>query len=138
MLRNFGAVILGMVAGSAWNMALIQLNSSVLYPLPAGADMQDPEQAKAYVATLPVQGFLLVIAAHVGQAGIGGWVAARVGASRPMVLAGIVGGLTLLGTVWSQIALEGPAWMWIEAPLVVAAAWWAGNDVRRRRAVADA
>jgi hypothetical protein len=38
MLRNITALIAGLAAGSALNMALIQLNSVVLFPVLAGAD----------------------------------------------------------------------------------------------------
>ncbi|MEM7307641.1 MAG: hypothetical protein AAF682_13265 [Planctomycetota bacterium] len=128
MLRNVGAVIVGLIAGNIWNIALILLNSKVFFPMPEGMDMQDPEQMKAYVATLPPQAFLTVLAAHVGQAGVGGWIAAKLGGSRPMLLSGIIGALTLAGAVYNQIALEAPAWMWIDAPLIVVASWLAGRS----------
>ena len=127
MLRNIGAVVVGLIAGSIWNTALILLNSQVLFPVPEGTDIQDPEQMKAYVATLPAHAFLVVLAAHVGQAGIGGWIAARLGKSRPMLLAGVIGALTVIGAVYNQITLEGPGWMWVDVPLIVLAAWWAGR-----------
>ncbi len=132
MLRNIGAVIVGLIAGSVWNMALIMLNAKVLFPMAEGADMQDPEQMKAYVASLPAQAFLMVLAAHVGQAGIGGWIAARLGRSRPMLLAGVIGALTVAGAAYNQVALGGPAWMWVDVPLIIAASWFAGNVERNR------
>jgi hypothetical protein len=115
-------------------MALILLNAYVLFPMPEGTDFQDPEQVKAYVATLPMHAFLVVLAAHVGQAAFGGWTAARMGKSSPMLLAGIVGGLTVIGAVYNQITLEGPAWMWVDVPLIVAATWVVGQRERARRA----
>ena len=134
MLRNIGAVVVGLIAGNVWNMALIVLNSKVLFPMAEGTDMQDPEQMKAYIASLPAPAFAMVLAAHVGQAGIGGWIAARLGRSRPMLLAGVIGALTVAGAVYNQIALEGPAWMWIDVPLIVAATWYAGRAESKRRA----
>jgi len=134
MLRNIGAVLAGLVVGGVWNMALIMVNATVVHPMPAGTDMNDPEQMKAYIATLPVLGFVMVLLAHTGQAWFGGWVAARLGRSRPMLLAGIVGALTLAGAAYNQVALAGPAWMWIDLPLIALAAWFAGKVVRERRA----
>ncbi len=134
MLRNIGAVIVGMIVGMIWNQVLVTLNSTVLFPMPEGTSMNDPEQAKAYIATLPVMGFLVVLAAHVGQGGIRGWIAARIGGSRPMLLAGIVGGLTVLGAIAVQLMLDGPVWMWIDVPLIAIAAWFAGNVESKRRA----
>ncbi|MHC4956035.1 MAG: hypothetical protein ACYTGZ_19490 [Planctomycetota bacterium] len=134
MLRNIGAVIVGLIVGNVWNMALILLNAKVLYPMAEGADMQDEEQMKAYVASLPALAFVVVLAAHVGQGGIGGWIAARLGASRPMLLAGVIGALTVAGAAYNQVALEGPAWMWIDVPLIIAATWYAGRTEIERRA----
>ncbi len=134
MLRNIGAVIVGLIAGNLWNIALILLNTTMLFPMGEGQSMQDPEQMKAYVATLPPQAFLTVLAAHVGQVGIGGWIAARLGKSRPMLLSGVVGALTVVGAVFAQIGTGGPAWMWIDVPLIIAASWFAGNVERKRRA----
>lgn len=134
MLRNIGAVIVGLVVGNVWNMALIMLNGKVLFPMAEGTDMQDPEQMKAYIATLPAQAFAMVLAAHVGQAGIGGWIAARLGVSRPMLLSGVVGAVTVAAAVYTQTALEGPAWMWVDVPLIVAATWYAGHAETKRRA----
>jgi hypothetical protein len=67
MLRNIGAVIAGMVVGMALNMALIQLNSLVLFPMPPGTDMNNPEQLNAYIASLPLTAFIVVVLAHLGQ-----------------------------------------------------------------------
>ena len=134
MLRDIGAFIVGFIAGNAWNMGLVMLNARVLFPMDEGVDMQDPEQMKAYVATLPALAFVTVLAAHVGQAGVGGWIAARLAGSRPMLLTGVIGVLTAVGAIYNQIALAGPAWMWIDVPLILAAAWYVGNAETKRRA----
>lgn len=136
MLRNIGAVIAGLVVGSIVNMSLVMLNSSVLNPMPPGTDMNDPAQFGAYIETLPGWAFLVVMAAHLGQATVGGWVAARLGASKPVVLALIVGVLTMLGCVANLLMLPGPAWMWIEVPLCLVAAWGVGTLEQRRREAA--
>ena len=121
-----------MVVGNAWNMACILLNSTVLFPMPEGIDMMDPEQMKAYMATLPMAAYLVVLVAHVGQAGLGGWVAARLGGRRPYVLAGLVGALTFAGALHNLLVLGGPGYMWLDLPLIVGAAWLAGRAVAGR------
>jgi MFS family permease len=136
MLRNVGAVLLGLIAGSCVNMALILLNSYVLFPMPEGMDMNDADQMNAYIATLPAVAFLVVIVAHLGQAFVGGWIAARLGKSRPMVLAMILGVLTLAGGVMNAMTLTTPTWMYIELPLYLVVAWAAGTLEVRRRATA--
>lgn len=134
MLRNIGAVILGLVVGAAANMAIVMLNSMVLFPMPEGLDMSDPEQFAAYAAGLPALAWVMAILAHLAQAGLGGWVAARVGSSRPVLLALIVGGLTLLGGIMSFVSMQPPAWMAVEFPLYLVVAWGAGSLEARRRA----
>lgn len=137
MLRNLAAVLAGLVVGSAVNMALITLNMFVLFPAPAGFDMGDPVAMNAYVAGLPASAFLVVMAAHLGQALVGGWVAARLG-SRPVRLAMIVGVATLVGGAVNLMTIRGPDWMFIELPLYPLLALLAGRSVQARRDAAGA
>ncbi len=137
MLRNIGAVVLGMIVGMVVNMALISLNGYVLFPMPEGMDMYDPEQLSGYIETLPAAGMILPILAHLGQAFVGGWVAARLGASKPMVLAMIIGVLSLVGGIMNAMSIPLPAWTWIEMPLYLVVAWFAGSLEVKRRASAQ-
>jgi MFS family permease len=127
MVRNVLAVIVGLAVGMAVNMSLIMLNAYALFPMPQGTDMNDAEQMNAYVATLPAVAFFVVMAAHLGQSFVGGWVAARLGSSRPMLLAMIVGLASLAGGVMSMMTIKGPAWLIIELPLYLVVAWLAGR-----------
>ncbi len=137
MVRNIAAVVLGLVVGMAVNMALIMV-SWALFPMPEGMDMNVPEQMNAYVATLPVAAFLIIIAAHLGQSFVGAWVAARLGASHLMVLALIIGVLTLAGGVANMMMIEHPPWMYVEIPLYLIVAYAAGKlEVRRRVALPE-
>lgn len=137
MLRNMGAVVLGMIVGMVVNMILISVNGYVLFPMPEGMDMYDPEQLSGYIETLPAAGMILPILAHLGQAFVGGWVAARLGASRPLVLAMIVGVLSLVGGIMNAMSIPLPTWTYIEMPLYLVVAWFAGSlEVKRRAASA--
>ena len=129
MVRNILAVIVGIFVGMAVNMALIQLNSLVLFPMPPGANMNDPAQFNAYIAELPHTAFILVLLAHLGQSFVGAWVAARLGTSHRMMLAMIVGTVSLLGGVMAMTMIDGPAWLVIELPLYLVVAWLAGKKV---------
>lgn len=136
MLRNIGAVVAGMVVGMALNMALIMLNL-VFFPMPEGVSMQDQEGFSAWAATLPDSAFILPMVAHLAQAFFGGWLAARLCASNPKVLAMIVGFLSLGGGIANALSMEIPTWMWIEMPFYLVLAWVAGNiEVKRRAALA--
>lgn len=58
MIRNVRSTIAGLLVGSFFNMAVVQLNAAVLFPMAPGTSMDDPEQMKAWVATLPAVAFL--------------------------------------------------------------------------------
>ena len=137
MVRQIIAVVCGFLVGSALNMGLIQLNMHVLFPMPAGVDMNDPEQFNAFIATLPTAAFLVVMLAHLGQSFVGGWVAARLGASHPMLLAMIIGVLSLAGGIVAMTMITGPDWLVIELPLYLAVAWLAGHLEQRRRSALE-
>ncbi len=133
MLRNIAAVIAGLVVGMIVNLALIQLNT-VFFPLPDGVDMTNTAQMKDVIQGMPAAAWILVIAAHLGQAFVGGWVAARLGASRRMMLAIIVGLLSLAGGIANALMLAAPVWTWIEMPFYPVVAWLAGRMEPARRA----
>jgi len=123
------------MVGMMVNMVLIQVNMRVVFPMPDGVDMNDPEAFGAFIATLPATAFILVIAAHLGQAFFGGWVAARLGASHPIRLALIVGTVTLAGGVGALLMIPGPSWMVLELPFYMIVAYWAGRLEERRRSM---
>ena len=137
MLRNIGAVILGLFVGATVNMGLIMLNMMVLFPTPQGMQTGDAVAMQAYIDQLPVAAFLVVILAHLGQAGVGGWVAARVAGSHPRRLAMVVAGLTLAGGLANALQLSAPAWTYIEMPLYLVVGGVAGTLELRRRQAAD-
>lgn len=136
MIRNVLAVLAGLATGMVTNMALVMLNAHVLFPMPVGIDMNDPVQMNAYIAPLPATAFILVVAAHLGQSFVGGWTAARLGASKPMLLAMIIGVLSLVGGVMNMMQLDLPNWMYAEIPLYLVVAWLAGRIEVKRRAAA--
>ena len=87
---------------------------------------------------LPLWGFALialltVTVAHLSQAFVGGWLAARLAATRPMLLAMLVGGFTLAGGITMMMMIPHPPWMWIEAPLYFVVAGAAGKIELGRR-----
>ena len=132
MIRNILAVIGGLIVGMIANMILVMVNMTV-FPLPEGTNMWDPVQMKAALEGMPTAAWILPIVAHLAQAFVGGWVAARLGASKPMLLAMIVGVLSLLGGVMNAVNIGSPAWTWIEMPLYLLASWFAGRmEVQRR------
>lgn len=136
MLRTVGAIVAGLVVGMVVNLAIIQLNT-LFFPLPDGVDLADTEQMREFVQRQPAAAWILVFVAHIGQAFVGGWVAARLSASRLMRQAMIVGLLSLAAGIANAMMLSAPAWTWVEMPFYPAAAWLAGRiAIAHRRAAA--
>ena len=133
MLRNLGSVLAGLFIGMCVNMALVVLNTAVLFPMPPGTDMNDPVSFQAYIDTLPTAAFVVVLLAHLGQSFAGAWVAARLAGSRPMTLALVIGALSLLGGILNMMSVKGPAWLYVELPLYLVLAWAGGTLAMGRR-----
>jgi len=134
MIRNIIALVVGLALGMVVNLALVSLNMSLLHPMPAGSSMSDPVQFQAYLDTLPATAFLVAVLAHLGQAFVGGWVAARLCTTRPVVFAMIIGAISLAGGISMMATYKGPDWMFIELPLYLVVAWLAGRCEQNRRA----
>ena len=130
MIRNLIAAFLGMLAGMGVNMSLVML-TLVSFPMPEGVDFTDTEAMPEYFATLPATGFLIVLAAHLGQSFFGGLVAALLSKDRPRTMALIIGVLSLIGGVVNLTELPHPTWMWIEVPGYLLAAWFAASLAMR-------
>lgn len=137
-LRNTAAVLAGLVVGMAVNIALIELNTKLLYPIPPGLQFRHMEEFSRYIARLPLPAFILVFAAHFGQAAVGGYVAARLGTAKPMVLTQIVGTLTLIGSIINNLSIPVPAWTWIEMPCYPVISWMVGRAVQKSQNEAKA
>jgi len=87
----------------------------------------------AYVSTLPLIALLLVLTAHLGQSFFGSWVAAAISKKQPMIVAMIVGVLSLIGGILMFVSIPQPTWMLIEMPLYLVVAWLAALIVIKRR-----
>ena len=136
MLRDLVAVVLGLLAGMSVNMTLVLL-ALFLHPMPEGVDFSDTEAMPAYFASIPATVFVIILGAHLGQAFVGGLVAALISRNRPRSMALVIGVLSLIGGVINLIDLPHPPWMWLEVPCYLLAAWYAASvamKVRRRSA----
>ena len=129
MIRNIIAVVVGVIVGMVFNMAVVILNTAVLFPVPEGFNWNDPDAVGAYFTDLPLTAFLVVLVAHLGQAFFGGLVAALISRNAAMTVAMIIGVLSMLAGIANMMMVPNPAWMWIEVPLYLVAAWFAGRIV---------
>lgn len=137
MGKNIGIFLLGLIVGMLWNIGLVMLNVFVLYPGGEGFDMNDPEIMKAHVATLPTMAFIVTLIAHVGQAVVGGFVISCLAKTHSARMIWILGIFTAVGSVWTQMSLEGPSWMWVDGPLVMLGTWMVVQMDTKRRAATN-
>ena len=121
-MRDIIAVLVGWVVGMAANMAFFFLIAK-LYPMPDAVTFDDKDGFAAYIETLPMTAFLIVLVAHLSQAFFGGLVAAKISKKRPTTVAMIVGVLSLIGGYINMQSIPLPTWMWIEMPLYLVFAW---------------
>ena len=127
-MRDIFAVLVGWIVGMALNMAFFYLNVA-LYPMPDGVTLQDKQGFAAYIETLPLTAFLIVLVAHLSQSFFGALAAAKISRKRPMVVAMIIGVLSLIGGYINMQSIPLPTWMWIEMPLYLVASWFAASLV---------
>ena len=123
-MRDIFAVLVGWIVGMVANMAVAFLNVA-LYPMPDGVTFNDKEGFNAYIETLPLTAFLIVLVAHLSQAFCGALAAAKISRKRQMVVAMLIGVLSLIGGYINMQSIPLPTWMWIEMPLYLVAAWFA-------------
>jgi hypothetical protein len=116
--RNLLAVVAGLIIGSIVNMALVNMGPRVI-PLPEGADISSTESMRESMNLFTPANFLFPFLGHALGTLAGAYVAARIGAGRPLVPALIVGVFFLAGGVTAASMFGGPAWF-ITADLVLA------------------
>jgi len=121
-VRDIFAVLVGWIVGMVANMAIGFLNVA-LYPMPDGVSFNDKEGFAAYIETLPLTAFLIILVAHLSQAFFGALAAAKISKKRRTTVAMIIGVLTLIGGYINMQNIPLPTWMWIEIPLYLVFAW---------------
>jgi hypothetical protein len=109
IIRNILAVIVGLVIGSAVNMGLIMISSSVIPP-PPGVDVTDMESLKSSMHMFEVKHFIFPFLAHALGTLAGALIATLIAASHGMKLALGIGGFFLIGGIMNIFMLPSPVW----------------------------
>ena len=109
ILKNILAVIVGIIVGSAVNMALVVLGPQII-PIPAGIDVMDPESLKANMHLLESRHFIFPFLAHALGTLAGAYTAARMAASHKMYFALGIGAFFLLGGIMNIMSISTPVW----------------------------
>jgi hypothetical protein len=112
IIKNILAVLAGAIVGSAVNMGVIMISSSIIPP-PAGVDNTTMEGLKAGMHLLQPKHFLFPFLAHALGTFIGALIAALIAANRKMLFALIIGGFFLAGGIANILMLPSPLWFTI-------------------------
>ncbi len=124
MFRNILAVVLGIVTAVIVVFAVEALGHAI-YPPPANLDFADKEVMRAYIAGLPLAALLFVMAAWIAATFAGGMLACYIARQQPLVYAGIVGAMVLLGTVINLLSIPHPLWFAIVSVAAIVITIWA-------------
>ena len=111
MIRKIMAVVIGIVAGGVFNMAMVTASHAV-YPLPDGIDPNDFEALKAHVEVhgMPTGALIMVLVAHAGGSLVSGFVCGLI-AMRSWCVAAIgLGALWTCGGIAMLMMLPAPIW----------------------------
>ena len=118
IVRNILAVIAGWFIGSIVNMGLIAVSGSVIPP-PVGVDTSDLESLKTGMHLFEAKHFIFPFLAHALGTLVGAFVAAKLGTTRKMTLALVIGFVFMLGGIAMITMVPSPTWFMV-LDLVVA------------------
>jgi hypothetical protein len=122
--------ILGVVGGLVASMAVIVIFQKVgqlIYPMPAGLDMQDKEAMGAWIQSLPIGAFLMLLAGYAAGSFAGGAVAVLItGKLRPAL---VVGGLLTLSGLANLVMIPHPLWVAVASLAIYVPLAWLGGRV---------
>ncbi|WP_282180522.1 hypothetical protein [Maribacter stanieri] len=109
IVKNILAVVAGLIIGSVVNMLIIMVSGSIIPP-PEGGDITTMEGLKASIHFFEPKHFIFPFLAHALGTLVGAFVAAKIAASRKMLMALIVGLFFLIGGTINIVLLGGPMW----------------------------
>lgn len=111
-LKNILAVVIGLIIGSAVNMGIIMISSSIIEP-PSGADVTTMEGLKESIHLFEPKHFLFPFLAHALGTFAGAFLATLISPSHKMKMALLIGIFFLIGGITNVIMLPSPAWFTI-------------------------
>ena len=111
MLRKILAVVIGLIAGGIFNMALVQV-SNMVYPLPDGVDPNNFEQFRAHVEAngLATGALIIVLIAHAGGSLVSGLVCGLIAKNAWYAAAVALGLVWTAGGITMLFLLPSPPW----------------------------
>lgn len=133
ILRNILAVVAGIIAGSAVNMGIIMLSSSIIPP-PEGVDVTNVESLKSSMHLFEPRHFFFPFLAHAIGTLAGAVVAGLIAASYKMKFALGIGVFFLIGGIANVFMLPAPAWFVVaDLALAYIPMGWLGGKLAMRK-----
>lgn len=130
MVRNLVAVVTGIIAGGIV-VAIVEGLGHAFFPPPPGLDVTNPESLAKAMDQIPFGAKLVVLAAWALGSLTGGFMAAKLGGSRNLLLALLVGGVLLAGGAYTLVTIPHPLWMAALGLIVPLPAAWLGATLAR-------
>ncbi|MFC5269127.1 hypothetical protein [Adhaeribacter terreus] len=109
VLKNFLAVVAGLIVGSIVNMGIISVSGAIIPP-PAGADVTTTEGLKATMHLFEPKHFIFPFLAHALGTFAGALVTAFIAVNNKLRLALVIGFFFLAGGLASVYMLPSPTW----------------------------
>src|SRR5262249_58403095 len=125
-MRKISAVVLGALLALLVRFCT-QLFFHAQFPSPPGADLHNPQQARAYFENIPTSSLIIVLVVWGIVTLVGAWFAGFIAKEKPLFYAAFVGLLVLVATVINFIDIPHPSWFMISAVLVIPIAAWLGG-----------
>lgn len=111
VLKNVLAVIAGWLGGSFLNMTLVMLGTSVIPAI--GYDTTSMETMAATAHVLEAKHYIFPFLAHALGTLLGGFIAAKIAATKAKGMALIVGAIFFLGGLTAGLMMSPPMWMMV-------------------------
>lgn len=109
LLRNILALVIGIVLGSAVNMALITLSPSIIVP-PPGVNVRDATSLAASMHLFEARHFAMPFLAHAMGTLVGALAACLIAATYKRQLAYAIGAVFLAGGIAASFMIPAPKW----------------------------
>jgi hypothetical protein len=110
IIKNVGAVVLGVIVGGFVNMSIIMLSGSII-PLPEGLDQTDMDSYNASIHLLSTKHYIMPFLAHAVGTLVGALLAAKIAATNKMLFAIVIGVFFLAGGIMASYMLSNsPNW----------------------------
>ena len=111
----------------------VQFVSHKLFAPAVMPDMNDPAVVRAFVMSMPISAFLMVLLSYMLGAFTGGMVAVRVAArvsphTKPLVCTGIVGGFVLAASLMNVVMIPHPIYSSLSSTVALFEAFLLVND----------